>query len=177
LRRVYVRQRTEILNVRAHPVCNQSDHNPAAPRQTARQQMKPFVPAPTNLHSIRGAIGLPFGIGMLAVLSACTGVSAVTKERVAQSDTSVQQAQQTLGQSEHGAMELQQARDKMAAAKTALAKGHHEEAERSAAQAHLYAELAVAKSQSATARKSADEVLANVEMLRRETERTSPTTR
>jgi predicted nucleic acid-binding Zn-ribbon protein len=139
--------------------------------------MKPSVPALRNLHSIRGALGLPLGIGMLALLSACTGVSAVTKERVAQGETSVQQAQQTLGQSEHGAMELQQAREKIAAAKNALAKGHHEEAERLAAQAHLYAELAVAKSQSATARKSADEVLASLEMLRRESERTSPTTR
>jgi hypothetical protein len=139
--------------------------------------MKPSVPAPRNLHSIRSVLGLPLGIGMLAVLSACTGVSAVTKERVAQGDTSVQQAQQTLGQSEQGALELQQARDKIAAAKSALAKGDHEQAERSAAQAHLYAELAVAKSQSATARNSADEVLASLEMLRRETERASPTTR
>lgn len=139
--------------------------------------MKRSVPAPRDPHSIRSVLGLPLGIGMFAVLSACTGVSAVTKERVAQGETSVQQAQQTLGQSEQGAMELQQARDKIAAAKAALAKGHHEEAEHSAAQAHLYAELAVAKSQSASARKSADEVLASLEMLRRETERTSPMAR
>jgi hypothetical protein len=33
----YVRQRTEILNAKAHPaVCNQSDHNRAASFQTAR---------------------------------------------------------------------------------------------------------------------------------------------
>lgn len=139
--------------------------------------MKPTVVAHSNLQSIRNVLGWPLGIGMLTVLGACTGVSAVTKERVAQGETSVQQAQQTLGQSEHGAMELQQARDKIAAAKNALAKGRHEEAERSAAQAHLYAELAVARSQSASTRKAADEVLASLEMLRRESERTSPTTR
>lgn len=139
--------------------------------------MKPPFQAHRNPPSIRRTLGLALSIGLLTVLSACTGVSAVTKERVAQGDTSVQQAQRTLGQSEHGAMELQQAREKIAAAKDALAKGHHEEAERAAAQAHLYAELAMAKSQSATARKSADEVLASLEMLRRETERTSPTTR
>jgi hypothetical protein len=137
--------------------------------------MKSFVSVPRS--SIRGAVGLPLAIGMLGLLSACTGVSAITKERVAQGDTSVQQAQQTLGQSEHGAIELQQAKEKIAAAKSALAKGQHEQAERSAAQAHLYAELAVAKSQSATTRKAADEVLASLETLRRETERTSPTTR
>ena len=44
-------------------------------------------------------------------------------------------------------------------------------------QAHLYAELAVAKSQSADARKSADEVLASLNTLRQETERTTPTQR
>ena len=139
--------------------------------------MKPSVPAPRNPHSIRSALGLPLGIGMLALLSACTGVSAVTKERVAQGETSLQQAQQTLGRSEHGALELQQARDKIAGAKSALAKGQHEQAERLAAQAHLYAELAVAKSQSANARKGANEVLASLEMLRRESERNSPMTR
>ena len=60
-------------------------------------------------------------------------------------------------------MELQQARDKLNGAKSALAKGQGQEAERLAAQAHLYAELAVAKSQSADARKAANEVLASLE--------------
>lgn len=136
--------------------------------------MKPSVPALRKLRSLRKTLALPLGIGMLALLSACTGVSAVTKERVAKGENSVQQAQQTLGQSEQGALELQQARDKIAGAKNALAKGHHEEAERLAAQAHLYAELAVAKSQSASARKAADEVLASLETLRQESERNSP---
>lgn len=138
--------------------------------------MNPPSAAFRNSHSPRSALALPLGIGMLAVLSACGGVSALTKERVSQGDTSVQQAQQTLGNSEHGAMELQQAKEKIAAAKSALARGQQQQAERSAAQAHLYAELAVAKSQSATARKAADEVLASVETLRQEAERTSPTT-
>jgi hypothetical protein len=127
-----------------------------------------------NLHPLRSGLVVPLSIGILAVLSACTGVSAVTKERVAKGENSVQQAQQTLGQSEQGALELQQAKDKIAGARSALAKGHHEEAERLAAQAHLYAELAVAKSQSASARKAADETLASLEMLRRESERNSP---
>jgi len=96
---------------------------------------------------------------------------------VAQSDTSVEQARQTLGKSEHGTVELQQARDKLDAAKSALAKKDWKEAERAAAQAHLLAELAVAKSQSAAARKSADEVLASLEILRQETERNTPTQR
>jgi hypothetical protein len=118
---------------------------------------------------------LAAGIGMLFTLGACSNVSALAKERVAQSDTSVQQAQQTVGRSEAGAMELQQAREKLSAAKAALAKDRQQEAERLAAQAHLYAELAVAKSQSASARKGADEVLASLETLRLESQRNSPT--
>ena len=139
--------------------------------------MKPSVAASRKPLPLRSVLALPLGIGMLALLGACTGVSAVTKERVAQGQTSLQQAQQTLGQSEHGALELQQARDKIADAKSALAKGEHEQAERMAAQAHLYAELAVARSQSANARNAADEVLASLKMLRRESERNSPMTR
>ena len=125
-------------------------------------------------HPIKTTLALTLGVGALGLLSACSGVSELTKERVAQSETSVQQAQQTAGKSEHGAVELQQAREKLAAAKSALANGQEQQAERSAAQAHLYAELAVAKSQSADARKAADEVLASLNTLRQETERSTP---
>jgi hypothetical protein len=120
---------------------------------------------------------LTLGVSTLGLLSACSSVSSLTNERVAQSETSVQQAQQTVGTSEHGAVELQQARDRLDAAKSALAKGQQQPAERSAAQAHLYAELAVAKSQSADALKGAKEVLDSVNTLRQETERTTPTQR
>jgi hypothetical protein len=120
---------------------------------------------------------LTLGMSALGLLSACSSVSSLTNERVAQSETSVQQAQQTVGKSEHGAVELQQAREKLDAAKSALAQGQQQQAERSAAQAHLYAELAVAKSQSADARKGAKEVLDSVNTLRQETDRTTPTQR
>ena len=126
---------------------------------------------------VRHAVALALGVSILGALSACSSVSDLTKERVAKSDTSFVQAQQTVGKSEHGAVELQQARDKLDAAKSALAKGQEKEAERAAAQAHLYAELAVAKAQSADARKSANEVLASLETLRQETERSTPTQR
>lgn len=126
---------------------------------------------------VRNAVALALGVTILGALSACSSVSDLAKERVAQSETSVEQARQTVGKSEQGTMELQQARDKLDAAKSALTKGQGKEAERAAAQAHLYAELAVAKSQSADARKSANEVLASLEMLRQETERSTPTQR
>lgn len=122
-------------------------------------------------------IAVTVGASLLATLGACTDMSALTKERVAQSDTSVQQAQQAVGRSEAGAIELQQAKDKLSEAKTALASKQPKAAEHSAAQAHLYAELAIAKSQSASARQAAEEVLASLEVLRTETERTSPTQR
>ena len=60
------------------------------------------------LKSCSGRVGktraVLLGIGMVAVLSACSSVSPLAKERVAQSDTSVQQAQQTIGKSEQGAV-------------------------------------------------------------------------
>lgn len=125
-------------------------------------------------HPGKTAVALVLGVGLL---SACSSVSDLTKERVAQSETSVQQAQQTLGKAEQGAVELQQARDRLNAAKGALAKGQGNEAERLAAQAHLYAELAMARAQSADARKAANEVLASLDTLRQETERNTPTQR
>ena len=102
------------------------------------------------------------------MLAGCGGVSEVTKERVARSETAVQQAQQTVGNSEAGAVELQKAKEQLAAAQRALKKDNAVAAERFASQAQLTAELAVAKSQSAQARKAADELLASIETLRQE---------
>ena len=111
------------------------------------------------------------GASVCGMLGGCSGVSEVTKERVARSESSVQQAQQTVGTSEAGAVELQQAKDKLAAAQTELKKDNAVAAERIAQQAQLTAELAVAKSQSAQARKAADELLASLETLRQEAAR------
>jgi type VI protein secretion system component VasK len=145
--------------------------------------MNQYVQAQKHLHSRsaraqhfgRKVLALTLAVSALGLLGACSSVSKLTNEQVAQSETSVQQAQQTVGKSEQGAMELQQAREKLDSAKSALAKGQQEQAERAAAQAHLYAELAVAKSQSGDARKAANEVLQGLNTLRQETERTTPT--
>src|SRR4030095_15315001 len=100
---------------------------------------------------VRNAVALALGVSiLLGSLSAYgSNASDLAKERVAQSDASVEQARQTLGKSEHGTVELQQARDKLDAAKSALAKKDWKDAERAAAQAHLLAELAVDKVQRA----------------------------
>jgi hypothetical protein len=104
-------------------------------------------------------------------LAGCSSVTDMTKQMVTRSETAVAQAQQTIGNSESGALELQRARDQLAQAKEALAKGDGQRAERGAQQAQLDAELAVVKAQSATARKAADELLASIKMLRQESER------
>jgi hypothetical protein len=117
------------------------------------------------------AIALTLSVGGLA---ACSSVSDLTKERVSHSATTVQQSQQTLGRSEEGAVELQRAKESLAAAERAVAKADNKGAQRFASQAELHAQLAVAQSQSAEARRAANEVLASTEALRKESERSSP---
>jgi hypothetical protein len=117
------------------------------------------------------------GASILGMLAGCGGVSEVTKDRVARSETVVQQAQGTVGNSEAGAIELQQARDKLEAAQRELARENGETAVRFASEAQLTAELAVAKAQSAQARKAADELLASIETLRQEAARGTPQSR
>jgi hypothetical protein len=110
------------------------------------------------------------------LLAGCGGISDLTKERVARSETSVQQAQQTVGNSEQGALELQRARENLDGARKAMKDGNEKMAERYSQLAQLDAELAVSKSQSASARKAADELLASIKTLRQEAERpTAPT--
>jgi chromosome segregation ATPase len=111
------------------------------------------------------------GAFALGVVAGCSSMSEVTKERVARSETTVQQAEQTVGRSEAGALELQRAKDNLEQARAALNKKQGEPAERYAQLAQLDAELAVAKSQSAAARRAADELLASIKTLREEVAR------
>jgi chromosome segregation ATPase len=118
---------------------------------------------------------VPLSLAVSAsLLTACGGVSDLTRERVARSETSVKQAQQTIGSSEQGAVELQRANESLEQARGALKDGKEEQAMRYAQLAQLDAELAVSKSQSASARKAADEVLASIKTLRQEAERSDP---
>jgi hypothetical protein len=110
-------------------------------------------------------------LAAFALLAGCGGVTELTKERVARSETAVAQAQQTIGNSESGALELQQARNHLDQARAAVKANKEEEAQRHASLAQLDAELAVSKSQSASARKAADELLASIRTLRQEAER------
>lgn len=117
---------------------------------------------------------VPLSLAVSAgLLAACGGVSDLTRERVGRSETAVQQAQQTIGNSEQGAVELQRAKESLEQARGALKDGNEEQATRYSQLAELDAELAVSKSQSASARKAADELLASIKTLRQEAERSS----
>ena len=126
-----------------------------------------------NFPMTRAAVPLALAAALLA---GCGGISDLTKERVARSETSVQQAQQTVGNSEQGALELQRAKENLDGARKAMKDGNEQMADRHAQLAQLDAELAVSKSQSASARKAADELLASIKQLRQEAERGSPVT-
>jgi hypothetical protein len=58
-----------------------------------------------NTSTIRTALPV-LAVASLGLLAGCGSVSDLTKERVAQSETSVAQAQQTVGNSESGALEM-----------------------------------------------------------------------
>lgn len=110
---------------------------------------------------------------VIGLLAGCSSVSEVQKERVARSESVVQQSQQTLGSSEAGAIEMQRAKELMESAQRELREDNGKAAERFASQAQLTAELAVAKSQSAASRKAADELMASIETLRQEASRST----
>ena len=116
----------------------------------------------------RAAGPLVLAAGLLA---GCGGISDLTKERVARSETSVQQAQQTVGNSEQGALELQRAKENLDGARKAMKDGKEQMADRYAQLAQLDAELAVSKAQSASAGKAADELLASIKTLRQDADR------
>jgi hypothetical protein len=113
------------------------------------------------------------GATALSILAACGGVSEMTRQQVARNETAVQNATTTLGNSEAGALDLQRAKDNLAQAQQAMKAGDEKRAQRLGAQAQLDADLAVAKSQSASARKAADELQASIQQLRQEADRSS----
>lgn len=110
---------------------------------------------------------------LLVLTTACGGVTELTKQQVARSQTAVTQAQTTVGTSEAGAIELQQARETLSQAQQAMQKKDDKTAQRLAGVAELDAQLAVAKSQSAASRKAADELLSSIQTLKREADRSS----
>jgi hypothetical protein len=114
----------------------------------------------------------PLYLAVACIAAGCSsGVSELTKDRVSRSEVAVQQAQQAIGNSENGALELQRARDDVDRAHQAVAAQKDELAQRYAQQAQLDSDLAIAKSQSSSARKAADELSASIQTLRQESAR------
>ena len=109
------------------------------------------------------------------VMLGCSSVSKTTKDAVARADTRFQQAKQTLGNSEGGAVELQRASGHLEQAQKAVKDGDDTPALRHAQQAELDVELAVAKAQNASARKAVAELQASIQTLREESQRSTPT--
>jgi hypothetical protein len=120
---------------------------------------------------VNAVVPATLAVATLSLLVACGGISQTTKERVAQVETAVQQAQSAIGSSESGAVELQRAREHLGAARRAIDDGKEGQAMRHATEAQLGAELAIAKAQSAAARKAAEDMLASIETLRKEANR------
>lgn len=114
-------------------------------------------------------------VACAATLPACGSVSEMTRQQVARSETAVRQAETTLGTSEAGAIELQQAKDTLARAQQALEKKDEKQAQRLASVAELDARLAMAKAQTSVSRKAADDLLASIQTLKQESERPSTT--
>lgn len=104
-------------------------------------------------------------------------MSQTTKDAVGRADTRFQQAQQTLGNSESSAVDLQRASNHLEQAKEAVKGGDDTPAQRHAQQAELDVDLAVAKAQNASARKTAGELQASIRTLREEAQRSTGTTR
>jgi hypothetical protein len=124
-------------------------------------------------HSIRALAGIAT---VAALLSGC-GVSKVTEDAIARSETKYQQAQQAMGNSEGGAVELQRANSHLQQAKEAAKEGEDKSAQQHAQRAELDVDLAVAKAQNASVRKANAELQASIQQLRSESQRSSGTPR
>jgi hypothetical protein len=112
-------------------------------------------------------VALPAALTALVFVAGC-GVTEETKQQVARSETAIQQASQTLANTEAGAIDLQRAKDHLSHAKKAVEDGDDETASRYAQYAYLDADLALARSQSDTARKAANDMKASIQTLRQE---------
>lgn len=102
----------------------------------------------------------------LCALAACA-TSKPPTEAMTRASTTVEQADQA-GARRFDPGTLDSAKDKLARAKVAAAKGDSVTANNLAEQAQLDAELASARARGATAKQAADEVRASIETLRSE---------
>ena len=104
----------------------------------------------------------------LLLLSGCAS-SMLPKEKISEGDQAILKAKES-NTSVNAPIELKAAEDKLAEAKTALAKKDYGEATRLAEQALVDADFAMAKGDSEKAKKKAEEVRRSIKALREEIE-------
>lgn len=119
------------------------------------------------------SLRLPLAILIIALLTGC-GSSRPSAESVAPTvraaSTAADQADQS-GASQHAALELRTARQKVQQAQAALDSGDTERALRLAEQAEVDAALAEATARAATAQAAVEEVRETIRVLREEIQR------
>jgi hypothetical protein len=118
----------------------------------------------SHMHRTFG--GIVLGLALIG-LGGCSSTPQPRPE-VAQAERAVDQAIATDGATEHAALEIQKARDKLNGARAAMQEERYADANRLADEALVDAELARAKAEAATLARSADELARTIERLRDE---------
>ncbi len=102
-----------------------------------------------------------------ALLAGCASTPDVADTGIVRAETTIETAAES-GAQEHASGELDDAREKLVAAKLAAEQGDEEEAARLAKEAELKAQVAMAQAEHAEADESLREVQQGIETLRQE---------
>ncbi len=113
----------------------------------------------------RPALGA--GLAMALVLGACASSPERPDEDLARAEAAIRQAEQA-GGGQYGQVALEDARDKLDAARAAVAEDEMLMARRRAQEAALAAELAAAKARTGKAERAVDEIEESIATLREE---------
>jgi hypothetical protein len=122
---------------------------------------------------MKSPVGNAIAAGTALAIVACTGEIERPTEQMVRASTLIEQAEKA-GAQRYAAAELQQARDKLAAADHAAEKGKEDQARWLAEEAVADAELAGARTASGEAKRAAEEVARGTQTLEQEAERSNP---
>jgi uncharacterized small protein (DUF1192 family) len=124
-----------------------------------------------NLVNYSSALNAAGALIFSVFVSACaTSPVEPQQQALIRAEATIQEAEES-GAYEHGSAELESARDKLAAARTAVEDGDEERAGRLATEATLDAELAVAIASNRQMQSAVDELNATIATLQEELER------
>jgi hypothetical protein len=122
---------------------------------------------------MKSRVGNAIAASAALAIVACAGEVERPTEQMARASTLIEQAEKA-GAQRYAAAELQQARDKLAAADQAADKGKADQARWLAEEAAADAELAGARTASGEATRAADEVARGTRTLEQEADRSNP---